>query len=164
MAKKHYSTHGNVAYAPEHEENAPRKTRQPQKAPQARPSVKPLTRKRVQVREADSLSYDAVFGFIATGVLATLVMMGYAELATSSDEVVQLRSQLNQLQSEQKVLSAQYEKHFDIARIEEALGDQLVRPTSEQVVYIDLSQPDTVNLYNEEEGASFFSAFLEIFF
>lgn len=164
MANNHYTSHGNVAYAQNQTEYAPRKIRNPNRTPEERPSVRPLTRKRVQVREADPLSIDAILGFIATGILAALVMIGYAQLATSSDEVVQLRSQLSQLQSEQNLLSAQYEKHFDISRIEETLGDQLIRPTSEQVVYIDLSQPDMVNIYGNEKGSGFFSAFFDLFF
>lgn len=169
MARKHYSTYGSVAYAPERTESVPKRGKSPQKAPQqtpqAKPNIRPLTRKRVEVREAGSISFDAIFGFIAAGTLATLLMTSYAELTTASDQVVQLRSQLSELSSQQMVLSAQYEKHFDIERIEETLGDQMMRPTNDQVVYIDLSQPDAVHVYDKESGPSqgFFSALFAIF-
>lgn len=166
MERNHYSTHGNNAYAPQNVDS-PRKVRQPQrtpqKSPQKRPSVRPITRKRVQLREAGSISFDAIAGFIATGFLAALLINSQVNLATTSDEIVQLRATLSALQSQNQLLSAQYEKHFDISRIEEALGETLVRPTNDQMVYIDLSQPDSVNIFGTENKNNFFTAFKSIF-
>lgn len=154
-ARKNYSTHGNTAYA----NPTPRKVRSPQK----RPSVSPITRKRVTIREPDSISLDSIFGFFVAGFLALLLISGYLTLASTSDEIVQLRSQLSALQAEQQILSSQYEKHFDIARIEEALGETLVRPTNDQMVYIDLSQPDKINIFGSEYNNSFFDAIKNFF-
>lgn len=166
MERNRYSTHGNNAYAPQ-TTDSPRKVRQPQrtpqKAPQKRPSVRPITRKRVQLREAGSISFDSIFGFFTAGFLAALLINSYVNLAVTSDEIVQLRASLSALQSQNQVLSAQYEKHFDISRIEEALGETLVRPTNDQMVYIDLSQPDRVNIFGTENTNSFFAAFQRIF-
>ena len=61
--------------------------------------------------------------------------------------VVSLRRELSDLQSENVTLSAQYEKVFDLATIQEAVGDTMIRPTNDQVVYIDLSEPDTVVVF-----------------
>lgn len=171
MEKQRYKTHnsyGNVAYAPNH--HAPQRpvrqtqTAVPRPVPQRRPAPRPLTRKRVQVREADVISFDSIIGYVATLLLAGLLIACYAQLATQSDEVVKLRGQLSQLQSQEKILSAQYERHFDIGRIEETLGDQLVRPSSDQVVYIDLSQPDAVNQYDTTgKSLNFFQALFSVF-
>ena len=51
-------------------------------------------------------------------------------------------------------LSAQYEKVFDLATVQKAVEDTMVRPTGDQVVYIDLSEPDTVIVFEEEKGMS----------
>ena len=71
-----------------------------------------------------------------------------------TDQVVTLRSELTTLQTENATLSAEYEKVFDMERIQAAVGDTMVRPTEEQIVYLDLSEPDSVVLYGEEETAS----------
>lgn len=164
MPKQKYATYGSAAYAPAPEE-APVRKRQPQQSPKKKPIQRPVTRKKVQTREAGAISLDAIFGFVTAGCLAALLMNSHAQLTTSADDVVKLRQELQALEAEQQILSAQYEKQFDIQRIEDILGKDMVRPTSEQVVYIDLSQPDNVNLYhkNEENNASFFEAFWELF-
>lgn len=167
MAKRQYSSHGNVAYAEPVERSSPRSAapkKVPQGSPYRRPNARPITRKRVQVREAGSISIDAILGFAVCLALAFLLMNGYAELTTNSDEIVQLRSQLGTLQAQQQVLSAQYEKHFDISRIEETLGDELIRPTNDHMVYIDLSQPDAMTIYGDEEDSTgLFKSFWNIF-
>lgn len=167
MPRKTYHTYGNVAYSPE-KTNSPRKPRQPhpgQSRPERRSVERPLTRKRVQLREAGTVSLDAIVGFLCAGVLSALVMNSYAELTSSSDQVVQLRRELQQLEAEKKVLSAQYEKYFDIQRIEETLGDEMIRPTSDQVVYIDLSQPDAFTIFGNSDSNKngFWAAFKKIF-
>ena len=59
---------------------------------------------------------------------------------------------MTKLQTENATLSAQYEKVFDLDTIQNTVGDTMVRPTGDQVVYIDLSEPDSVVLYGQEEG------------
>lgn len=158
MAKKHYHTHGSAAYAPDHA---------PQKSPSRKPqtSTRTLSRRPVQLREADALPIESIVGFVCIGALAATLMSGYAQLTTSSDQVVQLRNELKSLESEKLLMSAQYEKYFDIQRIEETLGSEMMLPTNEQVVYIDLSQPDNVKIIGKEDQAekSFFDTLKNIF-
>ena len=78
-----------------------------------------------------------------------LFRSSYAQLAVANDEMVTLRRELTALQDEHVKLSAQYEKVFDLKTIQEAVGDTMVRPTNDQVVYIDLSEPDTVTVFQE---------------
>lgn len=156
MARRNYKTNGSEAFSPNEKNDAyARPIPQRESKPVARPGYKkverPLIRKRVELREAGAMSMEAILGFVCVCVLAGMLMNGYAQLITSSDEVVQLRQELQELESEKLLLSAQYEKYFDIKRIEETLGDEMMLPTNAQVVYIDLSQPDSVNIYGEEE-------------
>ena len=151
-----YDTYGNVAYAPVYEGNAvrvPRREETLQPKPRVRPreQERTLTRTRVQVREAGEVSPFAVIGFLAVGIFAALLLWSYSQYIVTTDQLVTLRSDLVDLQEENVRLSAQYEKVFDMERIQEAVGDTMVRPTNDQVVYLDLSEPDSVVLYGEEE-------------
>ncbi|MFI3254726.1 MAG: hypothetical protein R3Y63_10375 [Eubacteriales bacterium] len=160
MARRNYRTYGSAAFAPEVEEI-------PEIAPQRKAKVnhRPLTRQRVQLREKGVISVDSILGFICICVMAGMLLSSHAQLVTSSDQVVQLKSELKELESENLLLSAQYEKHFDIQRIEETLGNDMMLPTNAQVVYIDLSQPDVVSFYEKDESKTgFFASLKNIFF
>ena len=162
MASRHrsnrtsYNTYGNVAYAPAYDGSAVRAPGR-EDALSPKPKVRPrerertLTRTRVQVREAGEVSPFAVIGFLAVGIFAALLLWSYSQYVVFSDQLVSMRSELSELQEENVLLSAQYEKVFDMERIQEAVGDTMVRPTNDQVVYLDLSEPDSVVLYGEEE-------------
>lgn len=142
-----YDTYGSVAYAPAYDGSAvraPRRREEPVPKPKARPRHKALTRAQVRVREAGKVAPFAVVGFAAVAVFAVLLVMSYAQLTVANGEMVSLRRQLSALQEENVTLTAQYERVFDLDTIQEAVGDTMVRPTSDQVVYIDLSEPDTV--------------------
>ncbi len=145
MEKRQYKTYGNVAYSQQ-----PQKQPKPKKAPSSNPAN--FTRAKAPLREKEELPPFTAIGFLASCLLAALLITSYAYLTTTSDQVVQLRSLLGGLESQKSILNAQYEKLFDIERIEEAIGTQLIRPTNNQVIYIDLSQPDSFTMYDQEKG------------
>ena len=118
---------------------------------QERTHRRALARAQVQVREAGEVSPFAVIGFLAVGIFAALVLWSYSQYIVTSDQLVTMRSELSDLQEENVRLSAQYEKVFDMERIQAAVGDTMVRPTNDQIVYLDLSEPDSVVLYGQEE-------------
>ena len=160
-----YSTYGSVAYAPAYDGNAvraPRREEELRRAPRPkqREQVRRHERARVEVRKAGKVSLFAVVGFMAVAVFAVMLVASYAQLSVANDEMVSLRRQLTSLEAENTVLSAQYEKVFDLATIQAAVGDTMVRPTSDQVVYIDLSAPDTVTVF-QGEGASGLKSILQ---
>ena len=144
-----YRTYGSVAYAPAYDGTAvraPRREEVLRPKPRVRPRERVLTRTQVQVREAGQASVFAVIGFLAVGVFAALLLLSY------TDQVVTLRSELTTLQTENATLSAEYEKVFDMERIQAAVGDTMIRPTGDQVEYIDLSEPDSVVVYGQEDA------------
>ncbi len=156
-----YGTFGSVAYAPAYEGNtvrAPRREEELRRAPAPRPrerqQVRRHERTKVQVRQAGQVAPFAVVGFLAVALFAAMLVTSYVQLTMANDEMVSLSQELSELQAEHVTLSAQYEKVFDLATIQEAVGDTMVRPTSEQVVYIDLSAPDTVTVYEEDTFGS----------
>ena len=164
MASRHrsnstYRTYGSVAYAPAYDGSAVRapgreSTLQPRPKVRPRTRERTLTRTRVQVREAGEVSPFAVIGFAAVGGFGAQLMFTNAQLVVGKEAVVTLRNDLKTLQAENVTLSARYEQVFDMERIQAAVGDTMVRPTEEQIVYLDLSEPDSVVLYGEEETAS----------
>ena len=146
-----YNTYGSAAYSPLYDGNAVRAPRRTP-APQPKKQVHRHERARVEVRQAGQIAPFAVVGFLAVAVFAVMLITSYAQLTVANDEMVSLRKELDNLQSQNSILTAQYEKVFDLETIQEAVGDTMVRPTNDQVVYIDLSAPDTVTVYQEEQG------------
>ena len=153
-----YGTYGSVAYAPAYDGPAvrvPRREEELQRRPQPkqRPRVRhqALTRTRVQVREAGQVAPFAVVGFFAVAVFAAMLLLSFVQYTVLNGQMASLNSELN-------TLSAQYEKVFDMETIQQAVGDTMTRPSSDQVVYVDLSEDDTVVVFGQETESGFMSA------
>ena len=154
-----YEVYGNVAYDPVWEGGAvvapaPGQQEVLRPRPNVRPKERTLARPRVQVREAGKVSPFAVVGFFSIAVMAVLLLMCCVRLTVLADESVQLRNQLNQLQAEEADLLARYELTYDLQAIETELlsSGTMVRPTSDQMVVLDLSEPDNVMVYDQSES------------
>ena len=167
-----YRTYGNVAYAPAYDGNTVRvPKRQEEQRPAPRPGRRKLTRPQVRVRQAGAVAPFAVAGFLAVGVLAVLLLLSYVQLTLSFSSLSSLRGQLAELEEENAALTAQYEQVFDMEHLQAAVGSTMIRPTGDQITYIDLSEPDSVVVYGrqtEEEGkqegiAGLFSTLIEYF-
>lgn len=172
------STFGNVAYdlnyygdvvaapAPEYAPSRPARRPEPQAAPKSTPQVKPRVHERarvkVQVRQQQAVAPFAVCGFLAAVAIAVVLLLGYAQLNGVYAETMRLQNQLNTLESEGADLKARYEQVFDMATLERAVIEDgtLVKPASDQSVYIDLSEPDNAVVYDSAEGASGVAGFL----
>lgn len=151
-----YHTHSDTAYRSVYDGSAVRVPKReeelqtPLPRKQERISRRKLSRTQVQVRQPGAVAPFAVIGFLAVALLATLLLYSYTENTILSDEVVSLRKELSTLEQEHAILNAQYERMFDMEKIQEAVGDTMVRPTNDQAVYIDLSEPDEVVVYDQE--------------
>ena len=156
-----YDSYGSVAYAPVYEGNTVRAPRREQeedlhRAPQ--PRRRPLQRTQVEVRQAGTVAPFAVIGFLAVAIFAAMLLASHARCTVLNAEVVQLRGELSTLQSENAKLTARYEQVFDMDKIQAAVGDTMVRPAGSQAVYLDLSEPDTVVVYNAAGNTRFTDA------
>ena len=154
-----YEVYGNVAYDPVWEGGAvavpaPERQEVLRPRPNVRPKERTLARPRVQVREAGKVSPFAVVGFFSIAVMAVLLLMCCVRLTILNDESVHLRNQLSQLQAEEADLLARYELAYDLQAIETELLSNgiMVRPSSEQMVVLDLSEPDNVVVYSQNES------------
>lgn len=145
-----YRTNGSVAYAPAYEGNvirSPRRQEEQWSVPKRAPKRRPVARPQVEVRQAGHVAPFAVVGFLAVGVFAVLLLLSYLQLHMVSDSVASLHGQLSELQTQHSVLSARYEQVFDMEHLEAAVGSTMIRPTGDQITYIDMSQPDSVVLH-----------------
>lgn len=156
-----YNTYGSVAYAPAYDGSAvrvPRREEELQRRPQPKQRERvrrhALTRAEVQVREAGQVAPFAVVGFLAVAAFAALLLLSYVQYTVVNGDMVSLNKQMSALEKDYATLSAQYEQAFDIDAIQKATGGTMTRPTSDQVVYIDLSEPDTVVVYGQEDAES----------
>ena len=156
-----YEVYGNVAYDPVWEGGAvavpaPERQEVLRPRPNVRPKERTLARPRIQVREAGKVSPFAVVGFFSIAVMAVLVLMCCVRLTILNDESVHLRNQLADLQAEESDLLARYELAYDLQAIEAELlaSGTMVRPAADQMVVLDLSEPDNVVVYDQSEHAA----------
>lgn len=150
-----YNTYGSTAYAPAYDGNAvrvPRREEETRRRPRTKQNVhrQNLRRTQVQVRQAGQVAPFAVVGFLAVALFAAMLLTSYVQLAQLNREVSGFRNEMSTLQKENATLSAQYEKLFDMAIMEKTVGGTMIRPTSDQVVYLDLSEQDNVRIFAEE--------------
>lgn len=124
-----------------------------QPRPQVRPRRQTVARPKVKVREAGYVSLFAVSGFAAVAALAVLILMSFVQLSTISSSAVSLDSEMTRLRSEEATLRARYELAYDLGAIESAVtaDGSMSRPQSSQMVYVDLTEPDSVVVYDRGE-------------
>lgn len=151
--KRHgYQTYGNVAYDPAY---APQRESGGRAEPLIRPRERVVGRERVRVRQAGYVAPTAVLGFLAVAVLAVLILMSYAQLTDTANQIVHLRREADALASEHTDLMTEYELAFDLKTVEEQMtaSGRMVQPGAGQVVSLNLSEPDSATLY-EAPGES----------
>ncbi|MBR1690455.1 MAG: hypothetical protein IJ713_06750 [Oscillibacter sp.] len=113
---------------------------------------RPRERAVPQVRTREHVSLFAVAGMAAVIILSVLVLMNYVQLTVLSSDTVALKGQLETLQTENVVLTAQYEQMFDLTAVKEAAeAAGMSKPGSSQISYVDLSEGDSAVVYRQEE-------------
>lgn len=173
--KKRYqqTTYGNVAYDLNYQRNVvpvpdggePSRQPQPRKQPRTgqRQRRRVMTRPKVKLRPKEAVSPLAIVGFTAAVVLAVWVLFSYVELNNVYASTVSLQNQLTTLQTEENTLKAEYEEVFNQDVLNKAVkkAGNLKPITSDQVVYVELSDPDNIVVYEQEPERNGVSKFLE---
>ena len=162
-----YDPYRNIAYA--YDGSAARVLEQEEvlrPRPKVRPRHKVVARPQVQVRLAGRVSPFAVLGFAAVMVMAVFIIAGYVQLSAISAQSVALSNEMSQLKSEEATLRARYELAYDLGAIESAVTSDgsMSRPQAGQMVYVDLTEPDSVVRYGqtEESGGSILDSVEEV--
>ena len=125
----------------------PQRTAQPERQPQ------PQTRRRPQAQAKARPSALTVGGIAAVCALVMVLLLGYVQLTTVSNNVSTIKKELATLEEEHVSLLTEYEKVFDLATIKaaaEAAG--MSKPTSGQIQYIDLSGADSAVVCSQTPG------------
>lgn len=106
---------------------------------------------RAAVRAAQKLSPGVVAGFAATAALMVLVLLCYVRLNAISRSIVEMKSQIRDLETEQVSLLTRYEQTFDLTSVKaaaEAAG--MTQPSDSQIYYIDLPGADQAVSYGDD--------------
>ena len=145
---------GNLAYDPAYEERQRRLRREQEhereefiRPPQRReqPKAAPARRQREKV------SLGALCGFAALAAMVALMIMCRAQLTAISADVVSVQKEIAALEDEHVALLTRYEKTFDLTTIKEAAAAAgMSKPSASQVYYIDLSEADSVVVYQQK--------------
>ncbi len=159
---------GNLAYDYDYDReltrrSAPQKKSAPPPERRPQPKAKPAARPVVRVRERECISPVIVVGLAALCALVMLLLSGYAQLAVTSAEVVALQNELSELQDENVTLLTAYEKTFDINTVKDAArAAGMTEPSASQISRIDLSEPDSVVIYETQEASLFSRVFTSL--
>lgn len=173
--KKRYqqTTYGNVAYDLNYQRNVVpvpdggEPSRQPQPRKHTRTGTRQrrrvMTRPKVKLRPRESVTPTAVVGFALAAVMAVLVLFSYVKLNNVYASTVALQNQLTTLQTEENTLKAEYEEVFNQDVLSKAVkkAGNLKPVTSDQIVYVELSDPDNIVVYEQEEKSGGIAAFFQ---
>lgn len=96
----------------------------------------------------------AVAAILVVAAVVVMILVSYAQLVMVNDDVVSLRSELNQLQAEETKLMSQYELAYDLQEIEEQMlaSGQMTKIQNWQTYTLELSEPDSVEYYQAWDG------------
>ncbi len=119
------------------------------RAIKSKPVETPLLR-----REAEAISPIAVIGFLVACLLVVLVLLSHIELDSVNNQTAAVVTELSSLKDEYEDLTARYEQLFDLEAIKsDMIGTGTMSSiTSEQQIYMDLSQPDATSTMTEDGG------------
>ena len=106
---------------------------------QAAPRVRSLTH--VQVRAKEQVS-----------VLTVLLLYSYVQMTVIGSSVASLQSELSSLESQNVLLTTQYQELYDLAAVKAAAEEAgMTKPSGSQVFYLDLSEGDSAVVFQQQE-------------
>ena len=160
MKYRRYSgrVNGNLAYDPAYEERQRRLRREQeyerehQREEFMRPPQRKVQKKVAPVRrQREKVSLGALCGFAALTAMVALMILCRAQLTEISSQVVSVQKEIAALEDEHVALLTRYEKTFDLTTIKEAAAAAgMAKPSASQVYYIDLSEADSVVVYQQK--------------
>jgi hypothetical protein len=149
-----YNLNGSAALQPEVQpQQEPRKEREGKRQLSRAQIRRQQKLARMQVREQGAVAPLSVIGMVAVAVLAAFVICLRVQLNTINDQLNECTTTLSQLEKEENALLAQYEQTFDMSSIEtHMMASGMSKPTSNQSVYLELSEPDNAVIFQEDTG------------
>ena len=147
---------GNLAYDPAYEERQRRLRREQEHERQREEFIRPPQRREQPKaaparRQREKVSLGALCGFAALAAMVALMILCRAQLTEISSQVVSVQKEIAALEDEHVALLTRYEKTFDLTTIKEAAAAAgMAKPSASQVYYIDLSEADSVVVYQQK--------------
>lgn len=95
----------------------------------------------------------AILAIAAVALVVVITLGSYAKLVMVNDQVVDLRSQLRTLETEETKLMAQYELSYDLQEIETQMlsSGKMMKLQDWQTYTLELSEPDAVEYYQSSD-------------
>ena len=155
---------GNLAYDFDYEEKRKQRVeRRAEEKPRKVQRQEQVVQTTVRTRTRQKVSPTALVGFAALAAMVLLLVMSYAKLTAISTNVVSMKNELTTLQSEHVKLLTRYEQTFDLSAIKEiAEATGMAKPSASQIFYVDLSEPDSVVVYQQGGGNMLGRAFTSL--
>ena len=122
------------------------------KETQAEQIARQRAKAKAAVRPAQKASPVLVMGFACVAALLMGLLMCYVQINAVSNSIVDMKSEISQLEIEQVTLLTRYEQAFDLARVKEAaLAAGMSQPSDSQIYYIDLPGQDRAVAYSAQK-------------
>ncbi len=110
--------------------------------------IQSMPRQKAAAKTAVRLSPAVLIGTVVVAAMVIALMLCYVKLTGISDSVSSIKREISALEDEHIALLTEYEKTFDLSTVKEAAeAAGMSKPTSGQIVYIDLSGADTAQVY-----------------
>ena len=128
---------------PRRASSGPRRAADPARTAGHTPETEPQQRRRIVP--------TILVEILAVAAVVVVTLFSYAQLVMVNDQVVGLRSELAQLQSDATKLQAEYELAYDLQEIETQMisSGEMNKIQSWQTYTLELSEPDAVEYYQE---------------
>ena len=109
---------------------------------------------RATIRQAQGIPLTAVLGSAVLAVMAMMIVVSHVRINEISGDIVNMKQEIELLETEQVSLRTQYEQAFDPATVKEAAeAAGMHQPGEGQIYYIDLPGEDrAVSCVQKEEG------------
>lgn len=118
---------------------------------------------RATVRQAQGIPITAVLAGTVLAVMALMIVVSHVRINEISGNIVSMKQQIEELETEQVALQTQYEQAFDPATVKEAAeAAGMHQPGEGQIYYIDLPGEDQAVscTQRQESGAKQFLTFV----
>jgi len=107
-----------------------------------------------------------VLSLFAVFLFSGIIVYNYMQVTMLADQAAKLEKELTNLKSEEVSMRAEQEKMFNLNYIEDYAKNNLdmVKADEAQIDYIQLSEPDQIQVLNGKNLASgYFSGFIKTF-
>lgn len=134
--------------------------------PIARPGERAKAAAGAEVKARPAVSAVTVLGFVIAVFLMFCIVLNYMRLNELTIEIYSMQTELMELKKQAATLKVKNEQALNSKRLQQLAEEMgMVRPTKEQISYIDLSNHDRGVVYMAQENDSdFLSGIKTLFF